>query len=276
MVQKQFPNLMIFIKVQFSNFYKNITYFLFFLISHIIKLMFEKKLKKKRVRKMSQKMDLFGKVLYDYWEKGGKSSTLYFIENKKNKFPVDISRYFRSYKELTRLEKIGISLSHGSILDVGCATGYHVPFLMRKGEVDAIDISEHAIKVAKENGIENCFACDIFKYKPRKKYDTITLFENNIGLAGTVFKTKRLIKALLRLLKEDGQIICEIVRTRTVDTWAVLLTPLWNGKKGKSFKWLHFSVNFLSKICIKYGLEVEILEENEISGNVWSLIRFIL
>lgn len=221
-------------------------------------------------------MDLFGRVLYDYWEKGGKSSTLYFIENKKKKYPVEISRYFRSYDDLSNLEKKAISLSRGSILDVGCATGYHVPALMKQGEVDAIDISEHAIKVAKENCIDNCFAGDIFKYKPRKRYDTITLFENNIGLAGTVSKTKRLIKALTRLLKEDGQIICEIVRTRTVDSWAVLLTPLWKGKKGKSFKWLHFSVNFLSKMCVKYGLEVEMLEENEISGNVWSLIRFLL
>ena len=235
--------------------------------------MFDKNLEKKHVRKLSQKMDLFGRVLYDYWEKGDKSSTLYFIENKKKKFPVDISRYFRRYEDLSCLEKKGISLTRGKILDVGCATGYHVPALMKQGEVDAIDISEHAIKVAKENGISNCFAGDIFKFKPCKKYDTIVLFENNIGLAGTVSKTKRLIKTLVRLLKEDGQIICEIVRTRTVDTWPVLLTPLWNGKKGKSFKWLHFSVKFLSKICIRYGLEVEILEENEISGNFWSLIR---
>jgi len=222
---------------------------------------------------MSKKMDLFGRVLYDYWEKGDKSSTLYFIENKKKKFPVEISRYFRSYEDLSNLEKKAISLSRGSILDVGCATGYHIPALMEQGEVDGIDISEDAIKVAKENGINNCFTGDIFKYKSRKKYDTITLFENNIGLAGTVSKTRRLIKALARLLKDDGQIICEIVRTRTVDTWIVLLTPLWNGKKGKSFKWLHFSVNFLSKMCTKYGLEVEMLEENEISGNFWSLIR---
>jgi len=222
---------------------------------------------------MNQKRDLFGRVLYDYWEKGDKSATLFFIENKKKKFPVEISRYFRSYEDLSNLEKKAINLSRGSILDVGCATGYHVPALIERGEVDAIDISELAIKIAKENGIDNCFVGDIFKYTPGKKYDTITLFENNIGLAGTVSKTKRLIKTLRKLLKEDGQIICEIVRTRTVDTWAVLLTPLWNGKMGKSFKWLHFSVNFLSKMCIKYGLEMEVLDENEISGNVWSLIR---
>lgn len=218
-------------------------------------------------------MDVFGRVLYDYWEKGDKSSTLYFIENKKNKYPVEISRYFRSYENLSKLEKKGISLSRGRILDVGCATGYHVPALMGKGDVDAIDISEHAIKVAKENGLYNCIEGDIFKFKPGKKYDTIILFENNIGLAGTVSKTKRLIKVLINLLKDDGQVICEIVRTRTVDTWTVLLTPFWNGKKGKSFKWLHFSINFISRICVNFGLEVEVLGENEISGNIWSLIR---
>jgi SAM-dependent methyltransferase len=218
-------------------------------------------------------MDFFGRFLFDYWKKGEKSSTFYFIENKKKKFPVQTSRYFREYKDFSSLEKKGINLSRGMILDVGCATGYHVPALMEKGDVDAIDISKHAIKIAKENGLDNCYIVDIFKYKPSKKYDTIILFENNIGLAGTVSKTKKLLKALVSILKEDGQIICEIVRTRNVDTWTVLLTPLWNGKTGKSFKWLHFSINFLSRLCAKFGLDLEILEEKEISGNIWSLIR---
>ena len=221
---------------------------------------------------MKQKMDFFGKVLYDYW-KNDKSSTLFFIENKEKRFPIEVSRYFRDFEEFSDLEKKAISLARGDILDVGCATGYHVMALKMRGNVDAIDVSEHIIKIANEQGIENCFVADIFKYYPSKKYDTITLFENNIGLAGTISKTKKFIKILAKLLKEDGQILCEIVRTRTVDTWCVLITPLWNEKKGKSFKWLHFSPNFLSKICAKYDLKLEVLEEKEISSNIWCLIR---
>jgi len=221
---------------------------------------------------MKQKMDFFGKVLYDYW-KNDKSPTLFFIENKIKKFPIEVSRYFRGYEEFSELEKKAINLARGDILDVGCATGYHVAALKRRGNVDAIDVSEHVIKIANEQGIENCFVADIFKYHPSKKYDTITLFENNIGLAGTISKTERFIKILAKLLKEDGQILCEIVRTRTVDTWCVLITPLWNEKKGKSFNWLHFSPNFLSKICAKYGLKLEVLEEKEISSNIWCLIK---
>lgn len=217
-------------------------------------------------------MDFFGKALYEYW-KGDKTSRLFFIENRKKTFPIEVSRYFRSYEEFSDLEKKSISLARGDILDVGCATGYHVMALKMRGNVDAIDVSEHIIKIANEQGIENCFVADIFKYYPSKKYDTITLFENNIGLAGTISKTKKFIKILAKLLKEDGQILCEIVRTRTVDTWCVLITPLWNEKKGKSFKWLHFSPNFLSKICAKYDLKLEVLEEKEISSNIWCLIR---
>ncbi len=221
---------------------------------------------------MRKKMDFFGKALYEYW-KGDKTSRLFFIENRKKAFPIEVSRYFRSYEEFSDLEKKSISLARGDILDVGCATGYHVMALKMRGNVDAIDVSEHIIKIANEQGIENCFVADIFKYYPSKKYDTITLFENNIGLAGTISKTKKFIKILAKLLKEDGQILCEIVRTRTVDTWCVLITPLWNEKKGKSFKWLHFSPNFLSKICAKYDLKLEVLEEKEISSNIWCLIR---
>jgi len=221
---------------------------------------------------MKQKMDFFGKVLYDYW-KNGKSSTLFFIENKEKKFPIEVSRYFRGYEDFSDLEKKAISLARGDILDVGCATGYHVAALKRRGNVDAIDVSEHVIKIANEQGIDNCFVANIFKYHPSKKYDTITLFDNNIGLAGTISKTKKFLKVLANLLKENGQILCVMVRTRIVDAWCVLLTPLWNNKKGKSFKWLHFSPNFLSKICAKYSFKLEILQEKEISGNIWCLIR---
>ncbi len=89
---------------------------------------------------MRTKIDFFGKVLYEYW-KGDKTSTLFFIENKKKKFPIEVSRYFRSYEEFSDLEKKSISLARGDILDVGCATGYHVMALKMRGNVDAIDVS---------------------------------------------------------------------------------------------------------------------------------------
>lgn len=217
-------------------------------------------------------MDFFGKALYQYW-KGNKSSKLYFIQNNQEKFEIDLERYFREFNKLSALEKEAIKLAYGDILDVGCATGYYIPALKKRGNVDAIDISEYAIRIAEESGIENSHIANIFKYKPKKKFNTIILLENNIGLAGTLSKTKKMLKILAGLLKRNGQILCIIAKCKTVDSWGVLFTPLWNGKKGKSFKWLHFSIKFLSKICAKFNLNLEILGEDDNPEENWCLIK---
>ena len=141
---------------------------------------------------MKKSMDFFGNALYAYWK--GDRSPFYIILRTGEKDYGDMSRYFRTYVHLSRLEKKLISLSKGEILDVGCATGYYIPALNRNGTVRGIDISRQAIKVAKENGLTNCKTADIFNFRTNKKFDTITLLENNLGMAETPKGAKKLLK----------------------------------------------------------------------------------
>ena len=129
---------------------------------------------------MKQSMDFFGNALYEYYK--GDRSPFFIILPTGEKDYGDLSRYFRTYIHLSRLEKKLISLSKGKILDIGCATGYYIPALNKKGNVLGIDISRQAIKVAKENGLTNCKTADIFKFRTNKKFETITLLENNLGI----------------------------------------------------------------------------------------------
>ena len=61
---------------------------------------------------------------------------------------------------------------------------------MKRGKVIGIDISPTVIRVAKARGLKNCKVANIFTWKPRQKFDTIALIENNLGIAETPEKTK--------------------------------------------------------------------------------------
>ncbi|MFX1571359.1 MAG: class I SAM-dependent methyltransferase [Promethearchaeota archaeon] len=221
---------------------------------------------------MKKNKELFGEAMLEYLK--DKSSKLYLLKKDKTKLLVDLSYYFRDFQDLSHLEKKAISLVKGEILDIGCATGYYIPVLKRYGNVDAIDISEYAIGIARRNRIKECHVADIYKYNPAKKYDTITLFENNLGLGGTLSKTKRLFKILAKLLKRNGQIIAIMRHTDYREKfYSSKYIPLLNGKPAKKFRWFYFNINFLPIFCYKSNLKLEILDHDDDEGRKMYLVR---
>ncbi len=173
---------------------------------------------------MKQSMNVFGRALYGYHK--GDRDRFYFIDQKGKKYPWDLKRYFRNYRQLSGLEKRIISLSYGNILDVGCGPGYYIPSLMKRGRVIGIDISEIIIRITKERGLKNCKVADIFKFKTRNKFDTITLLENNLGMGETLSGAKRLLRMLSSLLKENGQILTISKRIRKKDFFINLCSEI--------------------------------------------------
>lgn len=218
---------------------------------------------------MRKSMNLIGQALYDRYQ-GGKIPIYFEIGGHKEE--LSLKRNFRSISQLSKIEKILISMSYGKILDVGCGTGNYIPALNEKGKVIGIDISPKIIKVAKTMGVKNCFVGDIFKYNEGLKFDTITMFENNIGMSGSVQKTKKLLKKLKSLLKIDGQIlIISSKRSKELDYLETVLTPIYRGVKGESFKWINFNTKFLAKICSHMNLKLI-----TVSGDKYSnLLRII-
>ena len=223
---------------------------------------------------MKPKDDFFGRALFEYSRNS--NTHLFLIKTDRTKFSVDLNYYFREFKNLSDLEIKAISLAKGEILDVGCATGYYIPLLKRYGKIDAIDISEPAIKLAKTGGIKECHVADIFKYNPGKTYDTITLFENNIGLGGTYFKTKKMFRKLTNLLKINGQIIAIVRHTDYRDKYySSKYKIIWKGNIRKGFRWFYFNINFLPTFCRKFNLKLEILDEDDDDGRKMYLVRLL-
>jgi 2-polyprenyl-3-methyl-5-hydroxy-6-metoxy-1,4-benzoquinol methylase len=207
------------------------------------------------------KKDLFGEALYDRY-KGEKNH--FFMEVRGEIREHNINRYFRPIRRLSGAEKTLVSLSYGNILDVGCATGNYIPAMNKKGNVTGIDISARLIQIAKELGNKNCNQGNIFSFKSDKKFDTITMLENNLGMGGDVRGTKKLLKKLSVLLSENSQILIILSkRSGKKDFLINDLTPVYKGIKGKSFKWINFNIKFLTKLCDEVSLNLKILNANK-------------
>ncbi|UCG60845.1 MAG: class I SAM-dependent methyltransferase, partial [Candidatus Zixiibacteriota bacterium] len=165
--------------------------------------------------------------------------------------------------QLSKLERRLISSAYGDILDVGCGTGNYIPLMAKRGRVLGIDISPTVIDVAKTNGCKACKVADIFTFPTTRKYDTITFLGNNLGIGGTVNKTKKLLKKLSSLLNKDGQILA-IGRNVTGRKFVeVQLRPFWKQQVGSRFDWIHMSRDFLSELCEQAGLRLKVLQGNQ-------------
>ncbi len=204
---------------------------------------------------MKKSMDLFGDALVAY-EKGNRIPFYFIVGTYKDQH--DLSRYFRKAVQLNKIEYKLISLCKGNILDVGCGTANYFPKLMKKGTVKGIDISPKIISIAKNKGFD-CVSGNIFKFKSEIKYDTVTLFENNIGMAGTIFKTKILLKKLFSLMHKDGQILLILRNAKGKNFAQVKLQPTWNGIIGEKFNWMVYDKEYLKILCSEIGLNLKVL-----------------
>jgi len=205
-------------------------------------------------------MDLFGEALKAY--SLGNRDKFYFKESSGEISEHSLKRYFRKTAQISKSERKLIFMSYGDILDVGCGTGNYIPLLSKNGKVLGIDISSNVIDVAKKSCCKNCLVADIFTFRTKKKFDTITFLESNLGMGGSVSRTKQLLKKLSSLLKNKGQILAISRRVANEKSVTVGLKPMWKRKTGPKFSWIYFNIDFLSDLCRQEGLNLKVLQGN--------------
>jgi hypothetical protein len=100
---------------------------------------------------------------------------------------------------------------------------------------------------------------DIFTFAPKEKFDTITLFGNDLGIGGTVARTKKLLEKLKNLLSKNGQILA-ITRNFHHNAYKEMkLIPQWKNIVGPEFGWLIFQSDFIVNLCQEQGLKIDIM-----------------
>jgi SAM-dependent methyltransferase len=148
-------------------------------------------------------MDILGRAISEYFY-GGKEYKLWVHDNHGPKVEMIVPIYFRSPEAMPELELMAIDMCRGKTLDIGAGAGSHALLLQEKGiDVTAIDISEGAVGVMKERGVEKAFVQDVFEMK-EEKFDTLLLLMNGIGLVQTIEGLNRFLQHARTLLKKGG------------------------------------------------------------------------
>ena len=218
--------------------------------------------------------DLFGKALLNYHQSPD-CQTLDTWTNLTDVDPVPISYFFRSFDQMPKIEQHALSLCKGNVLDIGCGAASHSLYLQNSQQlsVTGIDLSPGAIEVAKERGLTNTHCLSIYAFSG-KKYDTLLLLMNGLGIAEELNGVGRLLYKLKQMLKPQGQILLDssdliyLFDDEEVTAWLsderyygeVDYGIGFQGQK-EEFPWLYLDYAKLEQIASLTGLKCEKIME---------------
>jgi len=222
-----------------------------------------------------QQQDPIGQAILDYANGCNHDNITSYLEILgASESPVN--EFFRSEKEMRELEVKALELCRGDVLDVGAGAGVHCTILQNKGiNVFAIEASAGATTHLKNMNIpaENILFAN---FKPNRKFDTILMLWNGIGIAGTLGQLKATLLHAKSLLKPGGQILCDSTDSRHIYESNALLLNLneeyygnfrarYSYKKtvGDWFNWLFIDYDKLQSIATDIGYSCKHVSEHE-------------
>ncbi len=200
-------------------------------------------------------MDLYGRSLHDFFM--GESSAKVIV-HREDGYTSDlpISAFFREPVDFSFLEQTALDLCRGEVLDIGAGAGCHSLVLQERGmKVRAIDISPYAIEVMAKRGVKDARCIDVFELD-NERFDTLLMMMHGIGLVGDLSGLDRFLHHAHRLLKPNGQIICDSLDVRCTDNpvhlayqeanrqaghyfGEIRMQFEYKGQTGPFFSWLH-------------------------------------
>ncbi len=221
--------------------------------------------------------DLFGKALLDY-QRGNYTEDLQTETNISEIDVLPLPYLFRSYLEMPLIEQTALDLSFGKVLDVGCGAGSHALYLQQKGLwVMAIDKSPGAVTVASERGVQNVALTELLQLQ-HKKFDTILLLMNGIGVFESLERLPAYLEKLKELLNPGGQVLADssdlIYMYDRCENGGVIVpgdryygeldyTVHYKGESEESFPWLYLDSKLFEELASETGFQFEIVCQGE-------------
>ena len=218
--------------------------------------------------------DPFGEAIQDYFEKG-KAPIIKVNSNYTENEEILPSYFFRTEKEMPKIEQKALKFCRGRVLDVGAAAGCHSIILQKKGySITAIEKSQLASEVLIKRGIQRVINKDIYEFD-EGNFDTILLLMNGAGIGETTKGLLNLLIHLKMLLSSNGQILIDssdisyLFEEEDGSAWVDLANPDYYGemiytvrykKSVTEFKWLFIDPSKMKEITEKAGLKYSLID----------------
>jgi len=203
----------------------------------------------------TEAMEPYGKSLLDF-SNGDSSAKVAEHRDDGLRGDLPASVFFGKPSEFSPLEQMPMKLCRGYVLDVGAGAGCHSLALQDQGiRVLAIDVSPHAVEIMSKRRAKECQRVDVFEFH-KGPFDTLLMMMHGIGMVEDLSGLDRFLRHAHKLLKPDGQIVCDSLDVRRGDDPRHLAYQEANrragrylgefrarfeykGRTGPSFGWLH-------------------------------------
>jgi SAM-dependent methyltransferase len=216
--------------------------------------------------------DILGRAISDYYNYE-RNHILWVHDKHGPKVEMPVATYFRNENKMPALELAALDLCTGKVLDIGAGAGSHTLALEDRGiKVMAMDISPLAVEVMTMRGVTKAIQQDIFLFLG-KKFDTLLLLMNGIGLCGNIEGLRRFLNHAKKLLRPGGQLIFDSSDVAylfeddipVLDHYYGEIACRYEYRRQKSdwFTWLYIDRNTLEMVAEDEGWNMELITEDE-------------
>ncbi len=154
--------------------------------------------------------DPMGSAIMHYWKTKNPHLELMVETDITEPDPYPVSYFFRDWEVMPAIEQEALRLAKGHILDVGAGSGTHALVLQNMGKkVLPIDISELSVEVMHQRDLPQALCQDFYTMPEDRKFDTILLMMNGIGIVETMDNFPRFFAKADKLLTKEGQILAD-------------------------------------------------------------------
>ena len=183
---------------------------------------------------------------------------------------VPVSLFFRTRRDMPACERRALDEAKGRVLDVGAGAGAHALALQRAGmEVAALEPLPAAAEVLRRRGVRKVHVGGLDAVSGRR-YDTILLLMNGVGLAGTLSALPGFLGSVAALMSPGGQVLMDSTDPRLwVDSHAreegrypgeLHYQLEFRGRKGPAYPFLFLDPESLEAVARRLRLECDVLE----------------
>lgn len=222
---------------------------------------------------MKSGLDVFGRALHSYFT-GNKDAALVMHTDGREPYELPVSVFFRP-ADYYAIDKIGLSLCQGKVLDIGAGCGEHSLYLQEAGlDVTALDISPYACDVMQARGVKSIAQRDIFAGALDTKFDTWLLLGRSIGAVGSASGFLSFLALAYENMTPAGRLVFNSINTGERGPVARKISFEFAGEKGPAVDWLDIDQVSLTSLAEKCGFQADIVHAEE-DGNYLAVLRKI-